>query len=126
VLYVFTARYHEQLYLFGSNEIDPVTNMHNIEGADHVPWTDQDSTYFRAENSLFANLWSLTHNYWSLWPLHIPLYYPEYVGAAVPYGFSRCNVTTYGLRIRLPVIKNKYSYILQVSCEPMKDAAQKP
>ncbi len=107
-LYALTVQHDEHLFLFNSQEIDPTTGMHNIEGADHNPWTEQDSIYFRAENSLFANLWSLTHK--------AALYYPEYVGAAVPTAISRCIVTTYGFRMRLPWLKNTYSYLLSVSC----------
>lgn len=111
-LYALTVQHDEHLYLFGSQEIDPATGMHNIEGAAHNPWTEQDSFYFRAENSLFANLWSLIHKG--------ALYYPEYVGAAVPYGISRCIATSYGVRLRLPWLKNTYSYLLSVSCTSLK------
>lgn len=112
-LYVLTVQHDEHLYLFGSQEIDPDTGTHNIEGAAYQPWSEQDSIYFRAENSLFANLWSILHKG--------GLYYPEYVGAAVPYGTSRCIVTSYGVRIRVWFLKNTYSYLLSVSCVPLGD-----
>ncbi len=118
-LYALTVQHDEHLYLFGSQEINPTTGMHNIEGADHIPWTEQDSFYFRADGGLFPDLWSIFHNS-RLWPPYIALYYPEYVGAAIPYGISRCFVTSYGIRTRLPFLSNTYSQLLSVSCSPMQ------
>jgi hypothetical protein len=115
-IYTFTVRHDEELYLFGSQEIDPITNMHNIEGADKLPWTPEDSMYFRAQGGWFADLWTIFHGKGFL-------YWPENVGAAVPYGYNWCHVTYYGWRLRMWGVKNSYMRILYLSCVPL---SQKP
>lgn len=112
-LYAFTAQHDEKMYLFGSQEIDAATNVHNIEGADHYPWNPEDAVYFRAENDLFANLWTISHKG--------GLYWPENVGAAVPYGYNWCSVTHYGIRLRFWGVKNSFMRILDVSCVALAD-----
>lgn len=110
-IYAATARRDEHVYLLGSQEINSWTGAHVIEGCSRLPCSDTDAVYFRTEGGLFNNLWSLIH--------HGGLFYPEYVGAAVPYTTSKCVITSYGLRVRFPFrIINMYSYLLMVTCEP--------
>lgn len=110
--YAATVRHNEHVYLLGSQEIDPWTGSHNVEGCTALPCSDSDAIYFRTTGGLFNNLWSLVHGKGLFWP--------EYVGAAVPYSVSRCVVTSYGLRVRLPLrIVNTYSSLLAVTCEPV-------
>jgi hypothetical protein len=86
---------------------------HIIEGCHRLPCSDTDAIYFRTEDNLFNNLWSIFHGR--------GLFYPEYVGAAVPYSTSECVVTTYGIRMRFPFrIINMYSDMLAVTCHPYK------
>lgn len=115
VVYSVSAQHNEKMYLFGSQEIDPATGAHNIEGADHMPWTPEDSMYFRAEDDMFSNVWSLTHKG--------VLYWPENIGAAVPYGYNWCTVSYYGFRLRFWGVKNSFMRVLDVSCVPL---ANKP
>jgi hypothetical protein len=113
-IYALTAQRDEHVYLLGSQEIDPWTGAHNIEGCSALPCSDRDAIYFRTEGGLFNNLWSLSHGR--------GLFYPEYVGAAVPYNTSRCVITSYGLRVRFPFrLINTYSYLLAVTCSPITD-----
>lgn len=106
-LYAMTAQVDERIYLFNSQELDPLTNAHNIEGADHYPWSPDDSIYFRAESTWFNQLWSVLH--WH------GLYWPEYIGAGVPTAVSRCVVTSYGYRVKF-LWFNKFSYLLTYRC----------
>jgi hypothetical protein len=111
-IYLLTAERNEHVYLLGSQEIDSWTGAHVIEGCSKLPCSDRDAIYFRTAGGLFNNLWSLMHGR--------GLFYPEYVGAAVPYATSKCIVTSYGVRIRLPFrIVNTYSYLLAVTCSPL-------
>jgi hypothetical protein len=110
-LYAMTAQVDEQVYLLGSQEIDSTTGEHIVEGCSALPCSDRDAVYFRTEDSLFNNLWSLAHGR--------GMFYPEYVGAAVPYSTSRCAITSYGVRKRFPFrIVNMYSDMLAVTCHP--------
>lgn len=110
--YFATVRHQEHVYLLGSQEINSWTGAHIIEGCSELPCSDRDAVYFRTEGGLFNNLWSLVHNR--------SLFYPEYVGAAVPYGVNQCEITSYGMRIRFPGrIVNTYSYMLSVTCKPI-------
>lgn len=110
-VYTLTAQRHEHVYLLGSQEIDPWTGAHVVEGCARLPCSDQDAIYFRTAGGLFNNLWSLAHGH--------GLFYPEYVGAAVPYSTSKCVITSYGVRARFPFrLVNTYSYLLQVTCTP--------
>lgn len=108
-LYMITAKIDEHVYLSGSQEINSSTGAHVIEGCSELPCTDRDAIYFRAENSLFNNLWSLWHGH--------GMFFPEYVGAAVPYATTHCVVTTYGFRLRFTTrFLNIYPEILAVAC----------
>ncbi len=114
LVYLLTAQVDERVYLLGSQEINSTTGSHIIEGCSALPCSDQDAIYFRTENSLFNNLWSLAHGR--------GIFYPEYVGAAVPYSTSHCVVTSYGFRVRLPFrLANTYSYMLAVTCQPIRE-----
>ncbi len=110
-LYMVTAQHDEHVYLLGSQEIDSWTGSHVVDGCSKLPCSDQDAIYFRTVGGLFNNLWSLAH--------HGGLFYPEYVGAAVPYSTSKCVITSYGVRIRLAFrLLHTYSYLLAVTCTP--------
>jgi hypothetical protein len=84
---MLTVRYNEQLFLFSSQEIDPKTNMHNIRGVERLPWSNEDSLYFRTEDTWFNNIWSVLHGK--------GLYFPEYVAGAVPSNITPCTIVSY-------------------------------
>jgi hypothetical protein len=111
-IYAATVQRDEHVYLLGSQEIDSWTGAHNVEGCTALPCSDRDAIYFRTVGGLFNNLWSLAHGR--------GLFYPEYVGAAVPYSTSKCSITSYGVRVRFPFrLINTYSYLLAVTCTPL-------
>jgi hypothetical protein len=61
ILYVVTAHVGETVILLGSQEIDSKTGSHIIEGCHQLPCSDVDAIYFRTEDNLFNNLWSIFH-----------------------------------------------------------------
>lgn len=111
-LYTLTARVDEHVYLNSSQQIDNWTGAHAIEGWARPPFSDDDAIYFRTSGGWFNQLWSLSHGK--------GLFFPEYVGAAVPTGISKCVVTTYGIRLRLLNRINQFPDLLAVSCVPLK------
>lgn len=112
-LYLLTAKVDERIYLSKSQELDAVTNSHAVQGWSDAPFTDQDAMYFRTENSLFNNLWSIWHGR--------GFFFPEYV-AAVPSTPTRCIITVYGFRFRFTTrFLNIYPEILATACSaPME------
>lgn len=109
VLYTLTARIDEKVYLLGSQEINSTMGTHIIEGCSELPCSDQDAIYYRTENSLFNNLWSLWHGR--------GFFFAEYVGAAVPNQTSLCVTTSYGFRFRLTSrFLNIYPHMLALTC----------
>lgn len=89
-LYTATAHVDEKIILLSSQELDPRTNLHSIEGCYVYPCGSDNSLYFRVTESWFNMLWSLTHGHGIFWP--------EYIASSVPSGYSRCMVTAYGIR----------------------------
>lgn len=114
-MYAMTGRTGEHVYLLGSQEIDHWTGGHVIKGCSALPCSDDDAVYFRTAGGWFNQLWSISHGK--------GLFYPEYVGAAVPHNISRCTITSYGLRFRIFVYLNTYSDLLAVTCSPIPGAA---
>ena len=107
-LYLFTARLNVPVYLNGSQQLD-IIGGHAIEGCDHLPCSDRDSIYYLTENTLFNNLWSLAHGR--------GFYFPEYIGAAVPYQTTKCFISYYRFRFRFTShLLNLYPHLLAVSC----------
>jgi hypothetical protein len=98
-IYAATVQNDEEIVLFGSQEIDSKNNVHIAEGCYTYPCKDGESLYFRIKNSLFNNLWKIAHAG--------GLFYPDLVGAAIPTGYSRCVVASYGLRWRVFVMNTE-------------------
>ncbi len=125
----FTTGYHDEtMYLTSSQEIDAPGNVHAVKGCAELPCSDADSVYFRINPSGFNHVWSFIHN-------HTP-FYPDFVSAAVPPGFNRCVITSYGLRVKLIMRGfDLYPELIKASCVPVAgedeekaahDAVQKP
>lgn len=110
VLYAFTARTNEHVYLTMSQEIVPDRNVHSVRGCETLPCTDQDSIYFRVRPTLFNHAWSLVH--------HGTIFFPDFVAAAAPAVTTRCVITSYGVRVKLIMRGlDVYPDILAISCE---------
>lgn len=110
VLYAFTARTGEHVYLTMSQEIVPEHNVHSVRGCEVLPCTDQDSIYFRVRPTLFNHVWSMVHNH--------SIFFPDFVAAAAPAVTTRCVITSYGVRVKLIMRGlDVYPDILAISCE---------
>lgn len=111
-LYFATGYHDEEMYLTSSQEIDAYGNVHAVKGCSSLPCSDTDSVYFRINPSAFNHVWSFIHN-------RAP-FYPDFVSAAVPPGFNRCVITSYGLRIKLLMRGlDLYPELLKASCVPV-------
>jgi hypothetical protein len=115
-IYLATVKHNEQVYLTNSQEIVHGENEHSVQGCHALPCTDENSVYFRIRASNFNEAWSILHGR--------GLFYPDYVAAAVPVSISRCNITSYGLRIKLLMRGlDIYPDLLRTECTPLQDIA---
>lgn len=106
--YALTAKVNENLYLWHPQEINSNTNSQLIRGCAEHTCSEDTALYFRVENGLFENLWSLWHGH--------GFFFPEYV-ASVPGSATACIATSYWFRFRLTSkFLNIYPYLLSTSC----------
>jgi hypothetical protein len=111
-LYFTTAKHNDSVYLFNAQEIDPIENIHSVQGCYKLPCTDQDSIYFRIRATPFNEAWNIVH--------HGEFFFSDYVAAAIPITISRCTITSYGIRLRLFMrFLNMYPDMLESTCTPM-------
>jgi hypothetical protein len=115
-IYLATVKHNEQVYLTNSQEIVPGENEHSVQGCHALPCTDDNSVYYRIRASNFNEVWSVLHGR--------GLFYPDFVAAAVPVSISRCNITSYGLRIKFLMRGlDIYPDLLRTECTPLQDIA---
>ena len=102
------TRYTETIYLNQSEEPSP--HIYSVRGCHSLPCTDQNSIYFRVEDSWFHDIRSLL--------VHGDLFYPDYVAGAVPPGINECTITAYGVRWKLFTrFLEIYPRLLEVACQ---------
>lgn len=122
-LYFLTASRNEIVYLSNAQEISHADNLHSAQGCVAPETTlesdtefncsDANSLYFRVDNSLFNQLWSLIH--------HRTIFYPDYVSAAIAPGWHKCTITSYGFRAKFFVRNwDIYPHLLSASCKNEK------
>jgi hypothetical protein len=110
-IYVLTHR-TETAYLFNAQEIDPGSNVHSVQGCHALPCSDSESIYYRIEANAFNEVWSLVNGH--------GFFFADYVAAAVPVTVSKCEITTYGFRMKLFMRgTDVYPYLLASSCTPL-------
>jgi len=115
-LYLTTVKRDDAVYLFNSQEIDPVENVHSVQGCYKIPCSDADSIYFRIRPTWFNESWNIAH--------HGEPFFSDYVAAAIPITVSRCVITSYGFRMRLFMRGfNVYPDLLQSVCTPVGESA---
>jgi hypothetical protein len=110
-LFLFTKK-RETVYLTYSQEILPHDDIHAVKGCEELPCTDQTSLTFRVRPSGFNHLWAFLN--------HRNIFFPDYVAAAVPPGVNRCEILSYGIRIKL--LMRQYDIwpdLLEASCRPV-------
>ena len=99
VLYAFTARVDEVVYLSNAQEIIPEDNIHSVQGCEvetageEFSCTADKSLYFRIDPDTFSTVWSLLSNG--------TLFYSDYVAATVAPGWEKCTITSYGFRMKV-------------------------
>ena len=109
MLFLVTSK-HETVYLTQSQEIYPDDDIHSVKGCDSLPCTDESAIYFRVRPHYFHQFWSMVKGK--------GLFYPDYVAAAVPPGISKCEVTSYGMRLKFLMRQfNVYPDLLEARCE---------
>lgn len=107
-LFAATSR-HESVYLTFSQEIYPEYDIHSVKGCEALPCDDQNAIYYRVRPHYFHQIWSVFK--------HGTLFYPDFVAAAVPPGVSKCQVLSYGFRIKFLIRQfDVYQDLLEISC----------
>lgn len=110
-LFVMTYK-HEVVYLTNSEEIYPEEDIHSIKGCGMLPCGNENSEYYRVEATPFSEVYSLVTDG--------IFFYPDSV-ATVP-GVSRCDVISYGYRLKSKFMKqflDAYPYVLNITCMPL-------
>lgn len=99
VLYIFTARVDEVVYLSNAQEIIPEENVHSVQGCEtekageEFSCSADQSLYFRIDPDAFSTVWSIFANG--------ALFYPDYVAATIAPGWEKCTITSYGFRMKV-------------------------
>lgn len=114
-LLIFQTAYYlatykkDSIYLIQSEEIYPDDNTWGVRGCYNQVCDSNSSLYFRIKPSLFHQLWSLSH--------HGTVFLPDIIGSSVPTGLTKCEVVSYGLRLRILMTFNIYPSILEINCQ---------
>lgn len=82
----------EVVYLTAAEEVDPDGDVHSIRGCREIPCKESDSIYFRVRPTWMHDIYALI--------TRGSVFYPDYVASVVAPGVNRCEVTSYGIRIR--------------------------
>jgi len=99
----------DSIYLIQSEEIYPDNNIWAVRGCYNKVCDSNSSIYFRIKPSLFHHLWSLTHNG--------GIFLPDIIGSSVPTGLTKCQIISYGLRLKIMMNFDIYPSILEIQCE---------
>lgn len=114
-LLIFQTTYYlltykkDRIYLIQSEEIYPDDNIWAVRGCYNKVCDSDSSLYFRIRPSLFHHLWSLGHNG--------SIFLPDVIGSSVPTGLTRCEIVSYGFRLKLMMHFDIYPSILEIRCE---------
>ena len=107
--YYFATHKKEHIYLIQSEEIFPEDNIWAVRGCYTQNCDSQSSLYYRIKPSVFNHLWNIGHNG--------NIFLPDTIGSSVPTGLTRCEVDSYGIRLRILMTFNIYPSVLQIMCE---------
>ncbi|CAK7069951.1 MAG: hypothetical protein DELT_01820 [Desulfovibrio sp.] len=107
--YYFATHKKESIYLIQSEEIFPEDNIWGVRGCYTQNCDSTSSLYYRIKPSVFNHLWNLGHNG--------NIFLPDTIGSSVPTGLTRCEVDSYGIRLRILMTFNIYPSVLQIMCE---------
>lgn len=87
-----TTMRNEEVFLTMAEEVDPENEVHSIRGCRAIPCTESDAVYFRVRASWMHEGYSLIKQG--------HMFYPEEVAGVVAPGVNRCQVTSYGIRVK--------------------------
>ena len=107
--YYFTTYKKDSIYLIQSEEIFPENNIWAVRGCYSQVCDSNSSLYFRIRPTLFHHLWSLSHNG--------GIFLPDIIGSSVPTGLTKCEIISYGLRLKIMMSFDIYPSILEIKCE---------
>ena len=107
--YYLATHKKESVYLIQSEEIYPDDNIWAVRGCYNQNCDSDSSLYYRIKPSLFHHLWSVGHNG--------TIFLPDTIGSSVPTGLTRCEVDSYGIRMRILMTFNIYPSVLKIMCE---------
>ena len=113
--YYLATHKKESIYLIQSEEIFPEDNIWAVRGCYNQNCDSESSLYYRIKPSMFNHLWSLSHG--------DGIFLPDAIGSSVPTGLTKCEVDSYGIRLRILMTFNIYPSVLKIMCEdygPMK------
>ena len=114
--YYLMTHKKETIYLIQSEEIYPDDSIWAIRGCYTQNCDSDSSLYYRIKPSLFNQLWSLINKG--------AIFLPDAIGSSVPTGLTKCEVDSYGIRLRLLMLFNIYPSVLEVMCEDRGNAQQ--
>lgn len=111
VLYAATARVNEEVYSRGIQELDE--DLHIVRACEKRACEEEDVLYFRVEDRLFNEIWSLVVKH--------RFFLPDRVSGTVPPAETQlCRMTSYGFRLKLFIHRMQiYPKMLSASCEPV-------
>lgn len=107
--YYLATHKKESIYLIQSEEIYPDENIWAVRGCYNQNCDSESSLYYRIKPSVFHHLWSIGHNG--------TIFLPDTIGSSVPTGLTRCEVDSYGIRMRVLMTFNIYPSVLKIMCE---------
>lgn len=82
----------EVVFLTSAEEVDPLSEVHSIRGCRAIPCRESDAIYYRVRSSWMHDGYALLKRG--------HMFYPEEVAGVVAPGVNRCEVTSYGIRIK--------------------------
>lgn len=105
----------EELYLTAAEEVGD--DIHSVRGCRKIPCSESDAIYFRVRTSLMHNLYALAD--------HGSVFYPDYTASVVAPGVNRCDVTSYGFRVKALMRGwDIYPDMLDATCVPYETGTE--
>ncbi|MEP3665810.1 MAG: hypothetical protein ABJN42_03640 [Roseibium sp.] len=118
VFLMMTTMKHEQVYLTQSEEIGVSEELFNVRGNTKPVSTPENALYYRVRPTI-------AHQIYSYWNYSTP-FYAEDIASVAP-GLNKCDVVSYGFRMRLLVRGwGIYPDMLWSSCEPVNVSGPAP
>ena len=109
----------EVVYLTSTEEVDPLGEIHSVRGCRAIPCRESDAIYFRVGSSWAHNIYSRVNRG--------HFFYPEEVAGVVAPGVNRCEVTSYGIRIKALMRGwGIYPNMLDAICTPYQEPKPQP